>query len=449
MATYNNLTTPRTAPGSAEEAARQQAIDLAMISPKTAPTPTTPTTTPAPATSVRNPSLYEKALSERTAATKTYQDQLDQVKIYAAQQRQARIDAINTAFAPRIAREEKAGAERMQRVKALTFKSGITGSGVDTTKLGEQSNLNEKALQDIEASKAIAIQEAFDKADALAVSMANQAYDRSLKTAEANLEQEKFKYNNALDAIKTFGAGGTSLEALKTSEPETYRTLQEASGLSDLQIASMLNSSSPQPSNVDTVIKNGYIISSYFDPKLKKFTHITEKLPEGVSDADLEIMNGANGIIYALNKTTGKVVNKVDASKPASMTESQKTTLASYLNEVPTYKSREEALNELGKYESAIKVQVGDTGFNQIISEIDKQFPAPKEITSQTASQSAIEKEIETMKKRYPNFNEADIRHSLRSKGFSEQDVISSSVGGTVNKVLDSLESFLFSNRPK
>lgn len=247
MATYNNLTTPRTAPGSAEEAARQQAIDLAMISPKTAPAPTAPTTTPAPATSVRNPSLYEKALSERTAATKTYQDQLDQAKIYAAQQRQARIDAINTAFAPRIAREEKAGAERMQRVKALTFKSGITGSGVDTTKLGEQSNLNEKALQDIEASKAIAIQEAFDKADALAVSMANQAYDRSLKTAEANVAEQKNKVDTAMEILKSFGTAGVkTAQDLLNADRATYDNLKSATGMTDPELDTYLKVNAPK-----------------------------------------------------------------------------------------------------------------------------------------------------------------------------------------------------------
>lgn len=243
MATYNNLTTPRTAPGSATDAARQQAIDLAMISPKTAPAPTaTPTTAPA-----RTPSLYEKALSDRTAATKSYEDALATASTYAAQQRQARIDAINTAFAPRIQREEKAGADRMQRVKALTFKSGITGSGADTTKLGEQSNLNSKALQDIEASKAMAIQEAFDKADALAVSMANQTYDRSSKTAEANVAEAKYKVDSAMEILKSFGTAGVkTAQDLLNADKSTYDNLKKTTGMSDSEVDTYLKINAPK-----------------------------------------------------------------------------------------------------------------------------------------------------------------------------------------------------------
>lgn len=211
-----------------------------------APAPT-PKPAPLPAPSVtRSPSLYEKALSERTAATKTFEDQLDQSKIFAAQQRQARIDAINTAFAPRIAREEKAGEERMQRVKALTFKSGITGSGVDTTKLGEQSTLNRKALEDIEATKAMAIQEAFDKADALALSMAEKSYDRSLKTAEANVAEQKNKVDAAMEVVKSFGAAGVkSAQDLFNADRATYDNLKNTTGMTDTELDTYLKVNAP------------------------------------------------------------------------------------------------------------------------------------------------------------------------------------------------------------
>lgn len=244
--TYRDLVTPRTASGSAETAAKQQAIDLAMISPKIT---STPTSAPAPATTVaRNPSAYEKALADRTAATKTYEEQKTVADIYAANQRQARIDAINTAFAPRIRREEKAGEERIQRVKSLAFKGGITGSGIDTTKIGDQTKLNEAALRDIEAAKATAIQEAFDKADSLAASMAEGAFNRSLKSAEANVEEQKNRLNTAMESLKLFSAGGgvKSASDLRNSDPMTYDNLRSASGMSDAEIDTYLKVNAPK-----------------------------------------------------------------------------------------------------------------------------------------------------------------------------------------------------------
>lgn len=244
---YKDLVTPRTAPGSASDAASQQAIDLAMISPK--PQTSTAVQTPAPSTTTeRNPSLYAKALSDRTAASKSYEEALATANSYAAQQRQARIDAINTTFAPRIKREQEAGAARMDRVKSLVFKSGIAGSGVDTTKLADQANLNETALRDIEASKAIAIQDAFDKADALAINLANSAYERSVKTAEAKVAEEKNKVDTALESLKLFSSGGgvKSYKDLLNADPVVYNTLKNTTGMTDPEIDTYLKVNAPK-----------------------------------------------------------------------------------------------------------------------------------------------------------------------------------------------------------
>jgi hypothetical protein len=302
-----------------EAAARRQAEDMAKYFP-TSPV-AAPKTSPAPAPATvpiinRSSTAYEKSikdLADVAASRATIQAQAD---AYAAQQRQARIDAINTTFAPRIKREEEAGAARMARVAALNFKQGIVGSGVDTTKTGAQENLNKEALQSIEDAKATAINEAFGWADQLARQRAEDQYSAATRSAEANVSYQKNLLDTAIKTVETMGKGGASLESLKVAEPETYKNIVETTGLSDLQLASMLNANSPQPSSVSTRVENGYLISSYFDPQTKKFTHVSEKLPEGVSSKELAITQGDDGVIYAIDKVTGKVVNSVNASKP-------------------------------------------------------------------------------------------------------------------------------------
>lgn len=280
--------------------------------------PTTMPNTVIPSTTPRSPTAYESSLksaADAAASRASLQAEADQ---YAANQRQARIDAINTTFAPRIAAENKAGAARMSRVDALNFKSGITGSGVDTTKLGAQESLNKEALQSIEDSKATAINEAFGWADQLARQRTEDAYSAATKSAEANVAYQKELLDTANKTIENMGKGGVSLDSLKSSEPNTYKNIVDTTGLSDLQLASILNTNSPQPSNVSTTIENGYLISSYFDPITKKQKVVTEKLPEGATKEDLQISQGDNGYIYVINKNTGQVVNSVNATKDPS-----------------------------------------------------------------------------------------------------------------------------------
>lgn len=209
------------------------------------------TTTPAPTTTTtpkRTPGLLETAKEEQAKVlndTKTAQRQADS---YAAQMRQARIDAINTAFAPRISREQEEGAGRMSRVAALNFKSGVVGSGVDTTRTGEQKGMNDKALQAIEDEKAIAINEAFGWADKLGKERAALLTEQAQTGAAANVKYAQDKVDTAMNALNTFAKSGkiTSASDLKDVDPNTYDTLREVSGMSDAEVDAYLKVNTPE-----------------------------------------------------------------------------------------------------------------------------------------------------------------------------------------------------------
>ena len=101
---------------------------------------TTTTSAPAPVTTVvppRTPGLLETAQNEAALAASSRATAQREADRYAAGQRNARIDAINRTFAPRISRENEEGQARLSRVAALNVRSGVVGSGVDTTRTGE------------------------------------------------------------------------------------------------------------------------------------------------------------------------------------------------------------------------------------------------------------------------------------------------------------------------
>lgn len=58
------------------------------------------------------------------------------------------------------------------------------------------------------------------------------------------------------------------------------------------------------------------------------------------------------------------------------LTPDQKKALSGYLAEVPTYADRETALAELNKYKASILLNVGQIGYDQLVAEIDRLFPA-------------------------------------------------------------------------
>ncbi len=164
---------------------------------------------------------------------------------YAADKRQARIDAINATFAPRIDREKQEGAARMARVDALNFNRGLVGSGADTTTKGEQGGANEKSLQALEDQKLLLINDAFNSADEIAKERAALNVSNSQADAEANVKRYQDLADKALATLKLFGQTGKTLKDIESADPVTVKNLREVSGMSDAQIEALLATSAP------------------------------------------------------------------------------------------------------------------------------------------------------------------------------------------------------------
>lgn len=222
-------------------------------------------------------SKQDEILSEKTVK----QAKLDAAS-YAAQMRQARIDAINTAFAPRIDRQTEQNAAEMSKVRAMNFKKGTIGSGVDTTSEGEQRGLNENALQAIENEKAIKIDEAFGWADELEVAKAKEYTEEKQGEASRNAQRYQKIYDAATNALKAFGQAEATIDDLKQLEPTIYKNLREVGGLSDFEIVGMLTQNNPKM-NAELKFENGVVYQYYTDPKTGKVV-VTSQRAEGVPD---------------------------------------------------------------------------------------------------------------------------------------------------------------------
>lgn len=417
--------------------------------PKTT-TPTVTTTTPAPK---RTPGLLDTAKEEQARIandTKTAQRQADS---YAAQMRQARIDAINTSFAPRIQREKVEGEGRMSRVAALNFKSGVVGSGVDTTRTGEQKGMNDKALQAIEDEKAIAINEAFGWADKLGKERAALLTEQAQTGAEANVKYAQDKVDTAMNALNTFAKSGkiTSASDLKDVDPNTYDTLREVSGMSDAEVDAYLKVNTPEGTyQWNAAQVNG---STMYVPKIVNGKVTMDKVDLGFvpnkevkstvqTDSGVYVIyeDGTTSLIGGSGKNTGTATTGFKDTKIEQDFREDSVTLLD--NVKAGTLTLDEAYTRLRKLYSP--TEVSDDAIRaqlDIANQDTSTVTGTQNVTP--ASNSALEAQVEYYKKA-GILNNADIRKTLKARGYSDAEINASSVGSGMTNMLNALESFLF-----
>lgn len=319
-------------------------------------TPVAPvTSTPAPASIDRTPviSPYQQSLENAATVAASRADLLKQNQQYAATQRQSRIDAINTTFAPRIAREKEEGDARMSRIAALNFRSGIIGSGADTTKTGEQKVLNEKSLQALEDQKAMAIQGAFDKADELARQLTEDDYSSAKESANANIAVQKNRLDNAKEVIKSFGAASTTLKNLKIADPKTYENLL-STGMSDFEISNLLTANNPEAEVLKTeVVGNKVLTVTKIGNKTFVETHETDIQPQ-------EEFKSVDGVGYGV--TTGSdgnlILRRLTSNKKSSDEESPSSFIDIMQQSIDAGATPEQAAREAAIASEAAGIQV-------------------------------------------------------------------------------------------
>lgn len=399
----------------------------------------------------------EQKLAEASSLD-TAKKALEDANLFAAQQRQARIDAINKTFAPRIQRQEEENKAQMSRVEALNFKRGILGSGADTTKLGEQRGLNEKALQAIEDEKALLIQQAFDAADTLATERAKLLTEQAKGAAQANVDLYKAQAERAMNTLATFGKVGVSYEDLLSTDPNTIKTLREVSGLSDAQIKNSLIAAAPEGTyqwnqaqaegNKMYVPKlvNGKVTLETIDLPYNAGKRVKDTVKSGENvyliyeDGTTKLLGGGSG-------GTEKPLSILDIARynelypEAGVTAGDSETVAN--QKIQTLNSPEAKLRK-----TIMTIKDSGNDYETVVSEIEKD-PTIKDketakkiasevygVSPETVPDSKIEQEIASMK----NTSASDKRFLLRQRGYSNQEINNSSVGN----IIDQISEFVF-----
>lgn len=379
-------------------------------------------------------SPYQQSLDNVATVASSRADLLAENQRYAATQRQARIDAINTTFAPRIAREKEEGDSRMSRIAALNFNQGIVGSGADTTKTGEQKGLNEKALQNIEDTKAMAIQAAFDKADELARQMTEDQYSSAKNSAEANVVAQKNKLDSAKEVIKSFGAVSTTLENLKIADPKTYQNLL-STGMSDFEISNLLTASNPEAKVLKTELVGDTVLTvTQIGNKMYTETHKTDIKPE-------EKFQAVDGVGYGVtNSSDGKLVLRPLTTKKKDEENSSSNFTDIMQQSIDAGATPEQAAREAALSSEQSGIQVDQKTLTAWTEQARKLKKTPVK-AEEVVAVSKIEQDISDLSKG-GILNKGDIRLALRKRGYSEQEINNASVSNVIDRTLSNASSF-------
>src|SRR3990167_708010 len=202
-------------------------------------------------------------------------------------------------------------------------------------------------------------------ADALALKNDITTKKADIET-QLNLQTKQFDINsevakNALNQLNTL----LNMGALDNASGETIASLTRSTGISSDLIYSAI---------------------SY-----NKAKNVKER------KTDIHYSTNDAGVVTAtvLDQTTGEVISQKSLGSigniqgdGAGLTVSQTNALSEYLAQVPSYTNREDALKDLEKYKSAITVKIGETGYKQILNEVDRIFPQQTSISTPTTQQS-------------------------------------------------------------
>ena len=113
-----------------------------------------------------------------------------------------------------------------------------------------------------------------------------------------------------------------------------------------------------------------------------KMVKSTEATTSDITEYEYAVKNnGYKGTLaqWQTQQANLKAKSDIDALSVSERKIKQEA-LSGYLGAVATYKTREEAITALDKYQAKIITDVGQDGYNLIKAELERQFPAPKAV---------------------------------------------------------------------
>lgn len=196
-------------------------------------------------------------------------------------------DGINLKYGTKTQSDKDMIGAQDARARVLNSRSGLNDSGTGSAAINAVQEKGSKVLAADDAARTSEIGAALGKVSQL---QANQAKAYAAQQANDLKSYNDLRASNQKEATNTLNAlskNGVDWQTLKTKEPDTAATLQKELGLSDLEMTSIMNATSPSKINYTYVTdKNGDTYGYGIDPKTNQITETPKSRIEGLQPGD-------------------------------------------------------------------------------------------------------------------------------------------------------------------
>ena len=240
---------------------------------------------------------------------KTYRDEKKQ----AEKDMQSRIDDINVRYDAQVRAEREAGQQDLGRQRSMNLRAGLGGSdfgAANKAAIRDRTNAN---VATIDANRDIAVSDAIDKIEALALQRAqvqqqamSQGFTSLLQYDQFNMEMKQA----SLESIRQLGESGLDMQTIKKRDPQLYNELVVASGLGEVQAEAVMNHARTQAQKIDYTyqVVGNKVIGYGIDP-------VTGTLKQVSQELDVEIPKNYSAT-FAPDGTMMLVPEQFDPSLP-------------------------------------------------------------------------------------------------------------------------------------
>lgn len=244
------------------------------------------------------------------------------------------IDSINAQFQKTLAAQGEVNEGLNARVKALNIGAGLGGSDFGSAAAAKQEKKNQGAIDLIEAEKAAKINEILTGVDSRASEEYRARREEYIKSLGDDLDRLREAKNEdrtrAKESIAGLASAGVSIDKLKSTDPDTYKTLLEEYGGSQIDLESAWNAALPDDQKVkyETQIirgSNGNAVVLRYGVNPRTGTIDKKEYDLGSSYDDYkgaDMTETADGVIYRKNKdgTLTPLTSKKEDTEDAEVT---------------------------------------------------------------------------------------------------------------------------------
>lgn len=199
---------------------------------------------------------------------------------------QALIDSTNTLYDTQVADEKQQGQQRLNKNNSINVLSGLMGSTEAVRTDNEVSSANQKAVDAVNAKRAVALQSIYSQISKDADIEAEQQKQDATKSAEDILARRKQTQTDAITNLTAMAkSGAVDFDAFKNSpqNAKVYQYALDAVGGSEDALKGLFAANRPQDQLVGSPVRVGdHFVQAYKNPLTGKVSYDTIAIPGGV-----------------------------------------------------------------------------------------------------------------------------------------------------------------------